>query len=298
MSIRTFFNSIKEGFKGIVRHPLVTVASITTILLMLIVMSAFFIFSANARHIMTKLEKEPPIEIYMELGVSEADLAATEQMLTSDPAIIKCEARTPEGNYFYFKDNLGESGSILDNFDYNNYLPYTFNIQIDKPENADLMVKKIAAYPGVSKVDKESNVMNFLTDARKVVNVATVAAFAVLFLIALFIISNMVRISVYARSSEIEIMKFVGATNNYIRMPYIIEGGIVGLISAVCAWAISVLVYRQIFYSAMHNVNLESFYALLPAGNILWWVLIINVLIGVLIGGIGSGISVRKYVKV
>ena len=81
-------------------------------------------------------------------------------------------------------------------------------------------------------------------------------------------------------------------------MPYIIEGGIVGLISAVCAWAISVLVYRQIFYSAMHNVNLESFYALLPAGNILWWVLIINVLIGVLIGGIGSGISVRKYVKV
>ena len=102
MSIRTFFNSIKEGFKGIVRHPLVTVASITTILLMLIVMSAFFIFSANARHIMTKLEKEPPIEIYMELGVSEADLAATEQMLTSDPAIIKCEARTPEGNYFYF----------------------------------------------------------------------------------------------------------------------------------------------------------------------------------------------------
>ena len=155
MSIRTFFNSIKEGFKGIVRHPLVTVASITTILLMLIVMSAFFIFSANARHIMTKLEKEPPIEIYMELGVSEADLAATEQM----------------GNYYYFKDNLGESGSILDNFDYNNYLPYTFNIQIDKPENADLMVKKIAAYPGVSKVDKESNVMNFLTDARKVVNV-------------------------------------------------------------------------------------------------------------------------------
>ena len=298
MSIRTFFNSIKEGFKGIVRHPLVTVASITTILLMLIVMSAFFIFSANARHIMTKLEKEPPIEIYMELGVSEADLAATEQMLTSDPAIIKCEARTPEGNYYYFKDNLGESGSILDNFDYNNYLPYTFNIQIDKPENADLRVKKIAAYPGVSKVDKESNVMNFLTDARKVVNVATVAAFAVLFLIALFIISNMVRISVYARSSEIEIMKFVGATNNYIRMPYIIEGGIVGLISAVCAWAISVLVYRQIFYSAMHNVNLESFYALLPAGNILWWVLIINVLIGVLIGDIGSGISVRKYVKV
>lgn len=298
MSIRTFVNSVKEGFKGIIRHPLVTVASITTILLMLIVMSSFFIFSANARFIMKKLGQEPPIEIYMELGVSESELAATEEMLLSDPDIIKCEARTPEGNYVYFKDNLGESGSILDNFDYNNYLPYTFNIQIEDPEDADVIVKKVAAYPGVNKVDQESNVMDFLTHARKVVNIATVAAFAVLFLIALFIISNMVRISVYARANEIEIMKFVGATNNYIRMPYIIEGGIVGLISALCAWAVSVLVYRQIFYSAMHNVNLESFYALLPAGNIVWWVLLLNILIGVLIGGIGSGISVRKYVKV
>ncbi len=298
MSIRAFFNSVKEGFKGIIRHPLVTVASITTILLMLIIMSAFFIFSANARFIMKKLGQEPPIEIYMELGVSEKDLLATEKLISEDPDIIRYEARTPEGNYVYFKDNLGESSSILDNFDYNNYLPYTFNIQISNPKHADSMVTRLEAYPGVSKVDKESNVMDFLTEARKIVNVATVASFAVLFIISLFIISNMVRISVYARASEIEIMKFVGATNFYIRMPYIIEGGIVGLISALCAWAISVLVYRQIFYSSMKNINLDSFYALLPAGNVMWWVLVLAILIGVLIGAIGSGISVRKYIKV
>lgn len=298
MSIRTFFNSVKEGLKGIVRHPLVTIASITTILLMLIVMSAFFIFSVNARHMMNRLSQQPPIEVYMDLGVTAEDLNKTILLLNDNPNVIKAEMKSPEGNYYYFKDNLGDSASVLDDFDYNMYLPYTFNIQISDPALADQVSTEINAYPGVNKVDQESRVMNFLVHARKVVNIATVVSFAVLFVIALFIISNMVRISVYARASEIEIMKFVGATNFYIRMPYIIEGAIVGLISALCAWVISVIAYRQIFYTAMHNVDLDSFYALLPARNLLWGILILVTLIGVLIGAIGSGISVRKYIKV
>ena len=94
------------------------------------------------------------------------------------------------------------------------------------------------------------------------------------------------------------IKAFVGATNFYIRMPYIIEGGIVGLISAICAWGITTVAYRAIYYKAMAGIDPSSFYALLPTRNITWWILLIVVLIGVLIGAVGSGISVRKYIKV
>ncbi|SEW36690.1 cell division transport system permease protein [Ruminococcaceae bacterium KH2T8] len=298
MSIRAFFNSVKEGFKGITRHPLVTVASITTILLMLIVMSAFFIFSANVRSIMRKLSQEPPIEVYMKLQVSQDELYQTQLMIDQDPDIIESSVNNPEQNYEYFKTNLGSSSSVLDDFDYNMYLPYTFHIRISDPARAQDVVNRLTAMPGVSKVSQESNVMHFLTNAKRIVNLATVVSFIVLFLIALFIISNMVRISVYSRASEIEIMKFVGATNFYIRMPYVIEGALVGLISALCAWVISVMTYRTIFYNAMEGIDLNSFYALIPAGRVMWWVLAIAVVIGVMIGAVGSGISVRKYIKV
>ncbi|MCQ2532219.1 MAG: permease-like cell division protein FtsX [Saccharofermentans sp.] len=298
MNLRTFANSVKEGFRGIVRHPLVTVASITTILLMLIIMSTFFIFSANARSIMKKLGQQPPIEVYMKISASEDEINQSGEIIRSDNRIIEFTLISPEQNFNSFKNNLGKSGSVLDDIDYNEVIPYTYSIQISDPALADEVVMKLETLPGVAKVSTENSVMTFLVKARRAVNVATVVSFFILFIIALFIISNMVRISVYSRASEIEIMKFVGATNSYIRMPYIVEGGVVGLISAVLAWIVTVLAYRTIFYRVMAGVDLSSFYALLPARNIMWWVLLIAVLIGVLIGAIGSGISVRKYVKV
>ena len=140
--------------------------------------------------------------------------------------------------------------------------------------------------------------MKFLSRASRAVNITTVVAFTVLFLISLFIISNMVRISVYSRSTEIAIMKFVGATNGYIGLPYIVEGAIVGTISALCAWGITYLAYTEIYKRAMKNVLSSSIYALIPMSRLSVYVLIICLASGVIIGSIGSGIAVKKYVKV
>ncbi len=298
MSIKTFFNSIKEGISGIKRHPFVTLASITTILLMLIILSIFFVFSANARVIMKKLGQQPPIEVYMRLDVTEDQLAQTEQLIHEDTRVIDCLRRSPEENYNNFKTNLGDSQSILDEFDYNMYLPYTFSVRISDPSYADDVVARLQTLPGVHKVSTESRVMDVLEKAGNYVNIGTAAMSILLFVIALFIISTMVRISVYSRANEIEIMKFVGATNAYIRLPYVIEGAIIGFISAVCAWAITVVAYKALYSTVMANVDPTSFYAILPTRAIVWYVLALALITGILIGGIGSGISVRKYIKV
>ena len=298
MIFKTFFNSVKEGFSGIKRHPFVTIASITVVLLMLIILSVFFIFSANARTIMRKLGQQPPIEVYMKVDATEDQIVQTEQLIHEDTRIIECIKRSPEENYNNFKINLGESQSILDEFDYNNYLPYTFSLRISDPSMGDDVVARLQTLPGVSKVSRESRVMDVLERAGHYVNIGTAVASVLLFVIALFIISTMVRISVYSRANEIEIMKFVGATNSYIRMPYIIEGAIIGLISAVCSWAITIIAYKALYARIMSNVDPASFYAILPARGIMWYVLILAAVTGVLIGSIGSGISVRKYIKV
>ncbi len=299
MSIRTFWNSFKEGVQGIIRHPLVTIASISTILLMLLLMSVFFIFSANARFVMKKVGQQPPIEVYMKLGCTQEQMDLLVKYMEENPDKIKSyDGLSPEANYNRFRKELGDSASILDDFDYNTYMPYTILIQLTDPSYADAVVMHIQAIPGIEKVMQESNVMKFLTRATKTVNIATVIAFTVLFIISLFIISNMVRISVYSRSTEIAIMKFVGATNGYIRLPYVVEGALVGMVSALCAWGITYFAYSAIYKRAMRSVDPSSIYALLPMKNLTLSVLILCLACGVIIGSVGSGIAVRKYVKV
>ena len=298
MTGRAFLNSLREGIRGFVRHPLVTIASITTITLMLIIMSVFLVFSLNARVIMAKLSQKPPIEVFMKLNCTEEELNTAAAKFKANPLIIEYTVSTPEQNYNNFKANLGDSSSILDDFDYNMYLPFTFSVRISDPSMSDEVVSELETYEGVNKVQQESRVMEFLTRASDIVNVATIASFAVLLIISMFIISNMVRISVYARASEIEIMKFVGATNNYIRLPYIIEGAIVGVISALISWGLTMIIYHQVYLRTMNAVNANSFYALIPAGTLMWHELLLLFILGTMIGALGSGISVRKYVRV
>jgi len=299
MSIRALTNSVREGFQGILRHPLVTIASITTILLMLLLMSVFVIFSADARYVMKNVGQQPPIELYMKLDATEAERTAVSGYLTGDTEhVLYSQMANPEENYNEFKANLGDSSSILDNFDYNQYLPYTFHIQLVDPSYADEVVMHLEAFPGVNKVMQERQVMVFLTQATQWVNVGTAGAFCVLFLISLFIISNMVRISVYSRATEITIMKYIGATNAYIRLPYIIEGALVGLVSAVCAWGITYIAYSRVYTMLMSNIEPGSFYAILPVQSLSKGILLVCALCGILIGAFGSGVSVRKYIQV
>ena len=298
MSIRAFWNSLKEGVQGIVRHPLVTIASVSTILLMLLLMAVFFIFSANARYLMKKVGQQPPIEVYMKLGCTQEQMDMLVDYLQGNPQIKGYQGLSPEQNYERFRKDLGDSASILDDFDYNTYLPYTVTVQLTDPAYADEVVMRLKAIPGIEKVMQESHVMKFLTSATKTVNVATVVSFIVLFVISLFIISNMVRISVYSRATEIAIMKFVGATNGYIRLPYVVEGALVGMVSALCAWGITHAAYSAIYKRAMRNVDPSSIYSILTMRSLSLSVLILCLASGVIIGSIGCGIAVRKYVKV
>ena len=261
-------------------------------------MSVFLIFSVNARGIMAKLSQKPPIDVYMRLQCTEEQLNGAAAKFAANPNIIEYTVSSPEDNYNAFKKNLGDSSSILDDFDYNMYLPFTFSLRLADPSMADEVCEEVENYDGVLKVQQESRVMQFLTKASNIVNVATIASFAVLLIISLFIISNMVRISVYSRASEIEIMKFVGATVNYIRLPYIIEGAVVGIISALISWGLTMFVYYQIYLKAMGSINKSSFYALVPVSNLMWHELVMIMILGTLIGALGSDISVRKYVRV
>ncbi len=296
MKLNIIRHSLGEGLRSILRHPLVTLASITTISLMLVLMGAFTVFSMNARHIMEKAGQQPPVEITLELGVTDDEISQVELALEESPDVLEFILYTPEQNFEQFKANM-ENQSLFDDFPVEN-IPYTYSVRLIDPDRGAAFEAQISGVPGVRRVTLEMAVMNFLSRAIVWVNYVTLAALLVLGIIAFFIISNMVRVAVFSRAEEINIMKYVGATNWYIRVPYIIEGAIVGLIGALLAWGLTGLAYDHIFDLLMSGAQPTDFLTLISKQDVSRLVLLINTLMGIFIGAIGSAVSVRRHVRV
>ena len=290
-------NMIKEAFRGISRHPMITFASITTVALMLIILGSFMALTFNANFIIDKVGTEPPIEIWMREDVPQAQLEDLDKELESNPLVKNYKLLSPQEHYDNYRDILGDDASLIDSFD-PALLPYSFTVQLNDPDTVDAFKEKIRTYPGIDNIEYSQVVIDFLNQASKIVNIASLISVTVLLLVSLLIISNMVRISILARSEEVAIMKYVGATNSYIRVPYLLEGAFTGIIGSLAAWVVVVILYNRIYDLAMGDTPVSSALALLPLENLTWIILLVLFLTGTLVGAVGSGISVRKHVNV
>lgn len=288
--------SIKEGLSNILRHPVVILASVITISLMLFIMGAFTAFSMNARTIMTRIAQKPSIELTLNLGISPDNVADIEQRLKVDPAIIEYTISSPQENLESFINDLGDD-QIFDGFEADN-LPYTINVRLADPATSQSFAAQFSGIPGISKVSLEVAVMTFMSKAVVWINIVTFIVFTVLLVISLFIISNMVRIAVLARGDEISIKKYIGATNWFIRVPFIIEGALVGLIGALISFFLIYLVYDSIYNVLMQGSDPDMLFAMIPQQSVALPIIGLCLLIGILVGAVGSGYSVRRYIKV
>jgi len=296
MKLTLIRHSIAEGLKSIIRHPLVTLASVSTIALMLVLLGSFTIFSLNARHITESAGKQPPIEISMTIGVTAEDLSAMDNWLSTADSVEEYQQFTPEENFAAFKASM-ENPDLFENFPVEN-IPYTYTVRLTSPDLAQSFKTQAEGQRGVYKVKLELTVMSFLSKAIVWVNYATLIAFIVLGVISFFIISNMVRVAVFARGEEISIMKYVGATNWYIHIPYIIEGALVGVTGALVSWSLLMLAYNQLYSTLMAGTKPTDFLTMVPASGISLLIFLINLAIGAGVGSLGSAVSVRRYIHV
>lgn len=288
---------VQESAKNFLRHPLVTIASLTTIALMLLILGAFLSFSMNATHVLDQASQRPPVEIYAKNEVSEDELEDIESKLEVSPYVLNFRAMSPQDNYDEFRSYLGEDSYVLDEFS-PELLPYTFVVNLVDPDMVDEFTIDFEPINGVREVKYSGSIMEFFSGARRIVNVASFASLIVLGVIAFFIISNMVRVSVLARSQEIQIMKYVGATNLYIRIPYVIEGAVIGLIGAFLATVAISIAYDAIYNWVHMDGAAPLSLSLLTPGEIVGPVFVVAILIGILVGSLGSAVSVRRYIKV
>ncbi|HZK29421.1 MAG TPA: permease-like cell division protein FtsX [Clostridia bacterium] len=291
--------AIKTGFQGLRRHPLLAAAAITTLALMLFLMSAFVAVSMNANHLSKVAAQQPPIEITMRVGVKDEELNDLSSFLRDHAYIQDWQMYTPQQNYDQFKHDMGKD-ELWKDFDYNLYIPYTFNARLIDPSYSGTFEEEIMELRGVKEVLMESNLMALLDNVKNWTSRAGIIVFLVLAVTAALVMANTVRIAALSRSREINIMKYVGATNAFIRIPFIVEGALIGITGALLASVTASLIYSQIVSRMNPGAPTQSAsaFALLPGAPVSATLLSLNLVIGIILCVVVSGISVRKYARV
>ncbi|MDO5733870.1 MAG: permease-like cell division protein FtsX [Eubacteriales bacterium] len=288
--------AFRDGFVSLRRHPLILLASVTTMTLMLFLLAIFMAFAMNVVNLINLAGQQPPIEIQFQQQVAEGDVFALQQRLQMDSRVLESSVSNPTQNFNRFKAQMGAS-ELYEGFDYEKYIPYTIQVRLNDPATGQDFKEEYSVYPGVREILMEAQVMIFLQKAIRSVSLASSLVFLALAVISSFIIANMVRVAVLSRSVEISIMKYMGATNLYIRIPFIVEGIVVGVVSALLATTIAFFTYQALLLRFDPSRAASEFH-LLAQSQVLPAMAAVTFIVGILLGGISSGLSVRKYVQV
>lgn len=194
-----------------------------------------------------------------------------------------------------FKERLGDQKTLLEALDETNPLPDAFEVLITRPELVKTAAESIERFDGVESAKYGQDVMEHLFDMTRLIRIFGFSLMLVLALATLFIISNTIRLTVFARRKEIAIMKYVGATDWFIRWPFMLEGMVLGFFGSIVAAIILRIVYTGI---AEKIYDTLAFFPLIPEQPFLTYITIIVIISGMAIGAVGSAVSIKRFLKV
>lgn len=297
MKNRRFLYAIRDGFVNLKRHPLVLIASITTMMLLLLLASTFAAFAINLRNLVEIAGQKPPIEIMFKTEINAADAENVDSLLENDASVIFHQLNTPEKNYQAFVESMGKA-ELFEDFNYEERIPYTINIRLADPAMGADFKSRMSENPLIKDIFMEDEVMQLLNQLMQGVTLVSMIIMLVLGLITVFIISNMVRIAALARAYEINIMKYIGATNTYIRVPFILQGMMIGFIGSSLSSTIFAFAYNSIYQHFGQDILNRSEFALIPSIKIIPIIVLASLFAGLIVGGLFSGLAIRKHVNV
>ena len=295
MKISTAEYFVSESLNSIRRNGLMSLASLMTVALSLLILGVFIILVMNLNHMASVLESQVQVTVYLQDTLKEVEVREVGTRITKLPGVTRVNFIAKEEAMNRFKQRLGEQQGLLAELGEANPLPNSFEVKLDRPERVKPVALAIAQLKGVEAARYGQEVVEQLFSLTRMVRIFGVVLILFLGLAALFIIVNTIRLTVFARRREIGIMKYVGATDWFIRWPFIIEGVLLGFLGA----CIAVLPLTQ-FYSMLTGQVYESlaFLPLLPKYPFMGYVNIFLLCAGIGIGALGSVISVKKFLKV
>lgn len=295
MKIRTFEYFIRESVISLRRNSLMSFASISTVALSLLILGIFLVMVLNLNNMASVLESQVQISVYLQDNLSDHEMREIGTRISKLPGVTQVLYVSKEEAMSRFKTRLGEQQGLLTALGETNPLPNAFEVKVDKPERVKPVAEAAGQLKGVENAKFGQEVVENLFNLTKLMRIFGLILIIFLAMAALFIISNTIRITVFARRREIAIMKYVGATDWFIRWPFLLEGMFLGIGGAL----IAVLLIGQIYGGLTREIyQTLAFLPLIPQYPFITNISIVLLIVGATIGALGSSISLRKYMKV
>ena len=292
MKPRTLKYFFKEALKSMKRNGLMTLASISTVALSLFMLGVFLCGVINLNNMASSLENQVQLSIYLKDGLTTDQIMAVGKQIKAIPNLKHLEFVNKEQAMKEFKARLGDQQQLVNALGDVNPLPNSYVLTFDNPSDVKATAKLATTFQGTH---YGQDIVEELFRITQVIRIGGIVLIAFLAAATLFIISNTIRLTVFARRKEIAIMKYVGATNGFIRWPFLIEGMLLGLVGAV----IAVLCVGEFYHFITMEVSESlAFFPLVPMFPFFYDVAIYILGGGIIVGAIGSTISLKQYMKV
>ncbi len=290
---------IKEGFKNVFVNRLMTIASMGVLICCMLLMGASVLVGENVASMLNEIEEQNVIMVFLEDEASEETVKAVTEKIKAISNVKEVEFISKETAW---KNQLSEMDDAQKEF-FENYadespLPDTLKVTVSDMSVFDATVKSIKSVGHIQNVRENSQLAQKLAKIRQAVTVVCIVVVAALCAVSLFIISNTVRISMFSRKLEISIMKSVGATDGFVRTPFIVEGAVIGIISAfiseLIVWGVYTLAVKEL--DSMLSIFSNGFIDFWQSN--IWWILLIAfIALGLITGMLGSVVSMNKYLR-
>jgi cell division transport system permease protein len=296
MKIKTIGRHVREGILNLGRNTWMSFASISAMTVTLLVLGVFLVLALNVNHMSMEIESQVEVDVMIKNEVTGQALVDLQNTIQTYPHVKTVSFVSKEDGLQALRAKLGDDADLLNGLDSQNPLPNKFIVKADDAQFTSQIADAMQKLPQVEKVIYgKDTVDKLLTITRIIRNIGIAFVFGLL-LTAMFLISNTIKITIFARRREIEIMKLVGATNWFIRWPFLVEGIAIGLFGAVIPGVVITFGYRYVV--ERYNSDMLSIFSLLPSTPLIPQVVGVLVAIGIVVGMWGSVLSMRKFLKV
>ncbi len=288
-----------EGFRNVFKNKKSTGASLIIMCATMLIFGLFFVIGENVNYIMEEVEAQQGMQVFLNKDATEEQIRQAGEQIRAIDYVATAQYVSKEDALNSLKERFGENGDLLNGYYEKNPLKASYVVTLTDLEQSDNVYAQIKQLDNVSNIEVRDKTIDALIGVANGIRIVSGVILILLIVISIFIIANTIKLTVHARRKEISIMKYVGATNGFIRWPFIVEGIIIGVISAMIS-----IVLLGVSYNFAIDKLLDSSVATMVSFNLLTFsdmfglVLTVYLILGIGIGVIGSTISMRKYLEV
>ena len=289
---------IGEGFSNVFKNKKSTGASLMIMCATMIIFGVFLILGENINKFVSDIKSEQGFQVFIKVDATDEEIKKVEEEIRKIEHVSTLEFVSKEDGLNIMKERLKEKKEVLEGFN-TELIKASYMVKVDKLEKSKEVQDQILKLDNIAKITSSDETVSTLINLAKGIRIVTGVILLLLVIISIFIIANTIKLTMHARRKEISIMKYVGATNNFIRWPFIVEGMIIGILASLISIVLVGGIYNLIAGQLISTSFIQKIgMSLVGFSDMITTITTVYMILGMGIGVIGSMISMKKYLEV